>query len=197
MDIPRKPGPAAEDTAASDRATDAAWVARARQGDPVAREALVRAHRDRAVSLAWRLTGDRDAAEDIAQEALVRALSTLSRFRGDAAFATWLFRIVVNEARTHARGACRRQRRWERQRDADQARCVEAPDPGDTRAEPLVDLMQLLPASQREALALFYLRELPVEDIARVQGAQAGTVRARLCRGRERLRDLARERGML
>jgi len=76
-------------------------------------EAFVAAHRDRAVGLAWRLVGgDMAAAEDVAQEAFLRAHRGLDQFREEAKMSTWFYRILVNEAQRHLRW------RWVRERVA-------------------------------------------------------------------------------
>ncbi|MBM3473260.1 MAG: sigma-70 family RNA polymerase sigma factor [Armatimonadetes bacterium] len=173
---------------------EASLVARTRRGDAGAFEALVRQHKDSVLNLARRMVADCDAAEDIAQEAFIKAYRELHRFRGESAFATWLYRITINEARLYLRGHQRRVARWERQRDLAAAE-ASAQSPTDDPA-PLTELLQELSADQREALALFHLKELSLEEIARTLGAPLGTVKARLSRGRERLRQLARERGL-
>jgi RNA polymerase sigma-70 factor, ECF subfamily len=73
-------------------------IARAQGGDPLAFEELARAHWDRLLAVAWRLVGDRDEAEDVLPDALLRAWRGIEGFRGSSTFATWLHRIVVNEA---------------------------------------------------------------------------------------------------
>jgi RNA polymerase sigma-70 factor (ECF subfamily) len=175
-------------------APEAALVARAQRGHADAFETLVRRHKDSVLNLARRMTGDRESAEDIAQETFIKAYRELHRFRGEAAFATWLYRIALNEARQYLRGQRRRVARWTRQSEQAAFEAPEAEDPAE--ASPLVGLLQELPQEQREALALFYLQELSLEDIARTLGSPVGTIKARLSRGRERLRSLAQERGL-
>ncbi|MBN1145911.1 MAG: sigma-70 family RNA polymerase sigma factor, partial [Anaerolineales bacterium] len=75
---------------------EAQLVQRARRGDTDAFAELLRAHQDFAYNLALRALGDPHEAEDVAQEAFVRAWQALPRFRGDARFRTWLYRIVAN-----------------------------------------------------------------------------------------------------
>jgi RNA polymerase sigma-70 factor (ECF subfamily) len=188
--------PVASSVAAKPAAsTEAALVARAQRGDHQAFEALVRQHQNSVVNVARRIVGDSEAAQDVAQEAFIKAYRQLHRFRGDAAFATWLYSITVNEARAHLRSQKRRQARWEKERDLAAAETqVRTPD---HQAEPLLALMQELPEKQRAALALFYLEELSLNEIAQASGAPTGTVKAWLSRGRERLRQLAVERGLL
>ncbi|MFQ6130634.1 MAG: RNA polymerase sigma factor [Armatimonadota bacterium] len=182
---------------AADRATgnEAALVARAQGGDHRAFEALVRRHSSSVLNLARRMVGDAEGAEDVAQEAFLKAYRQLHRFRGEAAFSTWLYSIAVNEGRVYLRSRRRRQARWEKQRDLEGAE-VEHAKP-DTGLGPLQELLQELPERQRVAMALFYLEELSLDETARAAGAPTGTVKAWLSRGRERLRRLAKERGVL
>ena len=174
---------------------EADLVARARQGDPRAFEALVSRHMRGVLNLAYRIVSDRDAAEDVAQESLINAYRQLPRFRGDAGFATWLYRITVNEARMHLRSAKRRQARTEKLGlwESPGAETTEIAEEGG----PLTELLQELPEKQRVALALFYLQELSLQEIADAAGAPTGTVKAWLSRGRTRLRELAEERKLL
>ncbi len=174
--------------------TEGALVARAKRGDHSAFEALVRRYQDRVVNLARRIVSDPDAAQDVAQETFIKAYQHLPRFRGSAKFSTWLYRIAVNEARGHLRAHRRRQARWEKHGRWEAAEPLVAPA---EQAGPLVRLLVELPEKQRIALALFYLQELSVAEIAQAAGAPAGTVKAWLSRGRERLRRLAGERGLL
>ena len=172
---------------------EAALVERAQRGDHTAFEALVRTYQNRVLNLARRIVADADAAQDVAQEAFIKAYRHLPRFHGKAKFATWLYRITVNEARGYLRAQKRRQSRWAKH----QALAIQPTAKAGERAEPLVALLQELPHKQRVALALFYLQELSVAEIAEAAGAPIGTVKAWLSRGRERLRELARERGLM
>ena len=175
--------------------SEMALVAQARTGDQHAFEVLVRQYRNRVLNVAWRIVSDADAAQDVAQETFIKAYQQLPRFRGKSKFGTWLYRIAVNEARGHLRARRRRQARWEKQG------MLEAAQPVSTesaeQAGPIVGLLQELPEKQRIALALFYLQELSVAEIAQAVRAPTGTVKAWLSRGRQRLRELAQERGLL
>jgi RNA polymerase sigma-70 factor (ECF subfamily) len=171
-------------------AAEGALVARARTGDHWAFGELVGPYKDRILNLARRIVLDADAAEDVTQEVFIRAYRQLHRFDGRARFATWLYRIAINVSRTHLRAQQRRHSREAQHRPP--RRETPASEVGD-----LVGLLGELPLPQRTALALFYLRELSVAEIARLVGAPEGTVKAWLYRGRERLRALARERGLL
>jgi len=175
--------------------SEMALVARAKTGDNQAFEALVQQYRNRVLNVAWRIVSDADAAHDVAQETFIKAYQQLPRFRGKSKFGTWLYRIAVNEARGHLRARRRRQARWEKQRALEAAQPV--PAEAGEQAGPIVELLQELPEKQRIALALFYLQELSVAEIAQAVRAPTGTVKAWLSRGRQRLRELAQERGLL
>jgi len=170
-------------------------VAGAKAGDDRAFEALVRGYKDRILNLARRIVLDADAAEDVTQDAFIQAYRQLHRFDGRSRFGTWLYRIAINESRAYLRAQRRRRDRQRRHcsLERDQAPMAAPLE----QACDLLDLLVELPVKQRTALALFYLRELSVADIAALVGAPEGTVKAWLCRGRERLRALARERGWL
>jgi RNA polymerase sigma-70 factor (ECF subfamily) len=175
--------------------TDAELVSRAQRGDYDALELLVRRHKDAVFAVAYRIVGDRDTAEDVAQEALLRACRQIGRFRAEAAFTTWLYSITVNAAREHLRSERRRQARWERQTVLETS-----PAPADDPVlddGPLAALLRELPEKHRIALALFYVEELSLQQISQAAGAPVGTVKAWLSRGREQLRRLAEEKGIV
>jgi RNA polymerase sigma-70 factor (ECF subfamily) len=87
---------------------DPALVQRARDGNPEAFRALVERYHARVVDLAAALTGDADLADDVAQEVFVKVHRGLGRFRGDAAFSTWLYRVTTNQSRDANRSRSRR-----------------------------------------------------------------------------------------
>jgi RNA polymerase sigma-70 factor (ECF subfamily) len=152
-------------------------------------DAFVAAHRDRAVGLAWRLVGgDAAAAEDIAQEAFLRAYRGLDRFREEAKMSTWFYRILVNEAQRHLRW------RWVRQRVAGEM----PEDPRDPRpdatgdrscAERVARAMAELPRGQREAFALVHLEGFTVREAAAITGRAVGTIKSHLHRALGKLRE--------
>jgi len=148
---------------------------------------LVATHRERAVALAWRLLGgDAAAAEDVAQEAFVRAYRALPRFRGDASLGTWFFRILVNEAHRHRRW------RWVRQRWAGTGP-EDPPAPPSGAADPLLRAriaraLDALPRSQREAFVLVHLEGFSASEAASITGKATGTIKAHVHRALQALR---------
>jgi RNA polymerase sigma-70 factor (ECF subfamily) len=152
---------------------------------------------ERARRLAWRLVdGDDAAAEDVVQDAFVKAYRGLARFRGDSQVESWFYRIVVNEAHNY--------RRWRRVREAWNAAWAEdVPDPasgtpGDPKLrERIASALEGLSRTQREAFVLVHLEGFTVRDAAAVLGRSEGTVKTHLHRAlrklRRRLADLQGE----
>ena len=84
----------------SDEISNSELVRRSQLGDKAAFEQLVIRHQDLVFSLAYKLTGNREMANDVAQEAFIRAWKAIEKFRGDSTFSTWIYRITVNTAWT-------------------------------------------------------------------------------------------------
>jgi len=171
---------------------EAALVERARRGDSVAYEALVRAHQDIAFRTACLFAGSAADAEEAAQEAFVKAWRALPRFRAGAPFRPWLLAIVGNEARNRRRAAGRRAglaARAAQERGSGDA----APSPeaallsGGERRELLAALMAL-DERDRAVIACRHLLDLSERETAEVLGCRRGTVKSRLSRALERMR---------
>jgi RNA polymerase sigma-70 factor (ECF subfamily) len=154
--------------------------------------ALVESHRERAVGLAWRLLGgDRSAAEDVAQDAFVRAYRGLPRFREESRLDTWFYRILVRQAESH--------RRWRRVRALWTAESESEPsdpsasDPHDPVVQRrIATALDRLPAGQRQAFVLVHMEGFTVEESAALLGKATGTVKSHLHRALKTLRaDLA------
>ena len=84
----------------SDKISNSELVRKSQLGDKAAFEQLVIRHQDLVFSLAYKLTGNREMANDVAQEAFIRAWKAIEKFRGDSTFSTWIYRITVNTAWT-------------------------------------------------------------------------------------------------
>jgi RNA polymerase sigma-70 factor, ECF subfamily len=151
---------------------DEQLVARAQAGDRVAFEELVRRHADRLHAVVLRLAGDRHEAEEVTQEAFLRAWRGIRDFKGDARFFTWLYRIGVNEAR----------RRAQRRPSAGavtslEAQAIEPRDrgPGPERAVEQTDLRAALEAAVRD-LDPDYRAPLVLRDIEGLSTAEAAAI---------------------
>lgn len=171
----------------------AALVDAARQGDRRAFDALVRATYVDTYTLAHRLTGDDDDACDVVQETYLRAYRGLDRFRGDAQFTTWLYRITANCASTHL-GRRRRHRHDELDDDHPVGDLRLAHDP-EGRAEHgllrerLQRALRRLPPRLRAVVVLRDVYDLPHEAIAAELGISESAAKVRLHRARRKLRD--------
>ncbi|MFN2626579.1 MAG: RNA polymerase sigma factor SigM [Mycobacteriales bacterium] len=165
---------------------DATLLARHVAGEPDAFATLVARHRDRAWAVAVRTLGDPDDAADAVQEAFLSAYRNAARFRGDAAFGTWLHRIVMNACLDRARRA--RVRPTVPLLES----AASAADPRDRLAEretanDVAAGLAQLGIDQRAAVVLVDIEGLSVDEAAEALGVPAGTVKSRCARGRARL----------
>ena len=164
------------------------WIERARAGDAAAFRLLVERHRDRVHGLARRMLRSDPDAEEVAQDAFVRAWRALPGFRGDSSFGTWLHRIVMRLSLDRLEAMRRRQRREPALEDALEP-AVEGPDhDARLRARKLDALVANLSDAQRAAVTLYYYEERSVEDVARVLNLPENTVKTHLSRARAVLR---------
>lgn len=170
---------------------------------------LVRTYQGLLYAVALRTTGHRADAEDLAAEALLRAYRSLADHLADHDHGTawlrslaprpWLLTIVVNTRRNQVRDAARRPR-------TDGASLPEEPVPGPSVeeraehtevAEQLAALLARLPETQRTAVVLRHVTDLPLTEVADVLGCPVGTAKSHVSRGLARLRTLADETGGL
>lgn len=167
--------------------TDA--LRRARRGDQAAFTELITPLMRPSYHLAVRLLGDRQLAEDVTQEALVKAWLGLARFRGDARFSTWVFRIVHN--------ACTDALRHRARQGLPTEIPAQLPDPGPAPEEQVAErdartrilaAVDALPPDWRAVIVLRDVQGLSYEDIAIVTGEHLGTVKSRLHRARAAMR---------
>ena len=176
---------------------DAALVRRAREGDVEAFEGLYEMHAGRVYALALRLTADRMAARELTQDVFVRAWERLSDFRGDAAFTSWLHRITVNAHLMQRRGEKRRAARVTLADDtddlADASALSIAPSADVGAAIDLERAVAALPPGVRRAFVLHDVEGYSHEEIARMTGLVAGTIRAQLHRARQLLMEMLRQ----
>ncbi len=175
--------------------TDQQLVERVQHGDKRAFDLLVLKYQHRILALVTRFVHDSHEAQDVAQEAFIKAYRALANFRGDSAFYTWLYRIAINTAKNYlvARGR--------RPPDSDIAaedaeyydgesslKNIQSPERELLRDEieqTVNRTLQLLPKDLRMALTLREFEGLSYEDIATVMECPVGTVRSRIFRARE------------
>jgi RNA polymerase sigma-70 factor (sigma-E family) len=147
---------------------------------------LYRRHADRAIRLAYLLTGDRAQAEDLVQDAFVKLAGRLAHLRDPDAFDAYLRRTLVNLANSHFRRKRVERAYLERVKYAPAREFEEPPDP-DLR-EDMWRRLQALPDRQRAALVLRFYEDLPEGRIADLLGCRPGTVKSLVSRGLEALR---------
>jgi RNA polymerase sigma factor (sigma-70 family) len=158
-----------------------------RRGDRQAFERLYRLHVGRVHAVCLRLTADVDTAEELTQEAFIRAWQQLAKFRGASAFATWLHRLTVNVVHDHQRREWPRRRFWGATTQADAI--DEAPP---ARPEWRLDLeaaIRRLPLRARTVFVLHDVEGWQHPEIARLTGTAVGTCKAHLHRARGLLKE--------
>ena len=177
---------------------EAALIERCRAGDLAAFEPLVEKYRQRVYRLAYNILRDSEEAWDVSQDAFIRAFQALASFRGDSAFYTWLFRIVINVARDRARQHAARGRAFgtERVEEEDWDRALAdhgtAPDTHAAQVEERERIGRALSTLSEQHQAIIMLSDLEglsYREIAEVLNIPMGTVMSRLHNARRRLRD--------
>lgn len=165
--------------------TDAELVAAVRDGEVEAFAALVDRYKDRVVGVAYHLTGDRDAAEDLAQDTFVAAFKQIHKLRDAHRVGAWLHGIAQRLCYKHLRRAARTT-------EVETDRLEALPAPPDVVDEPgeLCELLNELPEQYRQVLAARYLQDLEYEEIASLLGTTVNNVRVRCHRAKNRLREL-------
>ena len=179
-------------------AGEAALVERCVARDQGACSELVNAHQRMVYALAFHLLGDRDDALDVSQEVFLRVFRTLPSFRGQSALRTWIFRIVVNQARNRQRWWNRRRRGSQVSLDEHISLCGDMASQGEVlpdrqlaskeTATLIWQALDRLPFDQKTAIVLREVDGLRYDEIAFSLGIAVGTVKSRLTRARQALR---------
>jgi RNA polymerase sigma-70 factor (ECF subfamily) len=178
--------------------TEKELIARAVGGDQHAYGILVERYSDFVYTVVLRVVGSAEDAEDVAQEAFVRAHRALPRFRGDSKFSSWLYRIAVNRALTHLKRRTRRPDTVEMtvsphvEAEVRSRRTSEDPERLVLKEEfrALVrGAVAKLPPRYRAAVTLFYLEERSYKEVAETLGVPMGTLKTHLHRARAILKQ--------
>ena len=180
------------------------FIERLKKGEAAAFEILVSERSGEIYGLLYRLTENTEEARDLTQETFLRAFQNIGHFRGDADLRTWIYRIAINQARNRWR--------WWRRRRRDATVSLDAPDGpfgqplnatlrADQRNDPerqtlaherervLRLALKMLGRAYRETVILRDIEGFSYEEIATTLGISVGTVKSRLSRGREELRQ--------
>jgi len=162
----------------------------ARAGDAEAFDALVRRYEDRLLGFAYRMLHDMSDAQDVLQQTFLRAYRGLASYRPGGQFASWLYRIALNECRRRI-GARRRQPTAPEEAAAyahsDRSSDPEAQTIQNDRNRAIREAVMKLPDHYREAILLFYFEELSVAEMARAMGVSVTAAKVRLHRARAKL----------
>lgn len=176
-------------------------VLKAQQGDNNAFDKLVKKYQDKVLYLAYDLVGSYDDAQDIAQNAFLRAYHNLNRFKGEASFSTWLYRIVVNLTIDFRRAETRkRQILIEEPIDEYEKNTFKDKQKGPDQLLELKDIndqieiaINKLPHHQRVAFVLRHYYDMSMKEIAEILKCEPGTVRSHLFRATNKLRAELKE----
>lgn len=171
-------------------ADEAALVERAREGDARAFEQIYRLHCDRIHALCWRLCGgDAGLAEDLVQDAFVRAWNKLHLFRGESSFGTWMHRLAANVALSDRRIRLRRVARETPMNEAVERAATGARDVSQALRSDLERAISQLPERARTVLVLYDVEGYQHSEIAEMTGMAVGSSKAQLHRARKLVRE--------
>lgn len=184
--------------------SDLSLVQRAQRGESGAFDALVRRYQHKVVKLVMRYVRNPTEAEDIAQDAFIKAYRALSRFRGDSAFYTWLYRIAINTAKNSLAARARNPVQLDFGGSGDEDRPSLEERMIDTATPEALALTEeiratvsaaidRLPEDLRTAIMLRELEGLSYEEIAKTMDCPVGTVRSRIFRAREAVDEQLRK----
>ena len=181
-------------------AEERALIERCKRGDVGAFNDLVRKYEKQVYNFAYRLTGNYDDANDVAQDAFLRVFNAIGTFRGDSSFSTWLFRITTNvflderkKAKAHPQTSLDE---YMELGESSVARQIEDPSPTpeavleeSERAQILLKAVSDLPEYQRAMVTLYHTQQKSYEEIAEIMDLPIGTVKSRLNRARLALKE--------
>ena len=185
---------------------DSELVVRSLAGREDGFEELVRRYQRPIVAYVYRMVGDYDAALDLAQEVFIKVYGSLARYRPEFKFSTWIYRIAHNAAVDHLRrvGSARA---GEMEFECEDGHTFEKPlasrsltpeqetERGERRAE-IEEVVAQLPHAYRELIVLRHSHDLSYDEIAEVTNLPLGTVKNRIFRAREAMRELLVARGI-
>jgi RNA polymerase sigma-70 factor (ECF subfamily) len=165
-------------------------------------EELVRRYQRPIAAYVYRMVGDYDAALDLTQDVFIRVYNSLARYRSEFKFSTWIYKIAHNAAIDHLRRSAAREQALTDGTGEERAEVVErrlSPEQESERNERCSEIemvVQSLPHAYRELIVLRHSNDLSYDEIAEVTGLPLGTVKNRLFRARESMRDLLLQKGI-
>jgi RNA polymerase sigma-70 factor (ECF subfamily) len=183
---------------------DCELVTRAVEGREDSFEELVRRYQRPIAAYVYRMVGDYEAALDLTQEVFIKVYNSLGRYRSEFKFSTWIYKIAHNSAVDHLRRYSTREQSLMNEFDGEQRELPieskrispEQEYAGKERRAEIEQVVRGLPAAYRELILLRHSHDLSYDEIAEVTGLPLGTVKNRLFRAREVMRQLFVERGI-
>jgi RNA polymerase sigma-70 factor (ECF subfamily) len=167
-------------------------------------EELVRRYQRPIAAYVYRMVGDYDSALDLTQEVFIKVYNSLNRYRAEFKFSTWIYKIAHNAAIDHLRRHAVREQALSGTGDGERREVTieskrltpEQESERKERCSEIESVVQLLQSSYRELIILRHSHDLSYDEIAEVTGLPLGTVKNRLFRAREAMRDLLVQRGI-
>jgi RNA polymerase sigma factor (sigma-70 family) len=176
---------------------DIYYIGQVLEGKTNAFSYLVEKHKDKAFNLAFRICGNREEAEEVAQDAFLKAYRSLKDFRKKSSFATWLYRIVYNTAVSLVRARKTRVLSVE-EFPADAVDFLgfstseeEAAD--DYRNSLINFALQKIPEEERGLVTLYYYNEIDTEEISKITGISRSNIKVRLFRARQKMIEIIKK----
>ena len=167
------------------------------EGDINAFNILVDRYKDLVFSLALKMVKNREEAEEVAQDAFIKVFKSLSQFKGDSKFSTWIYKVTYNTCLDRLKKQKREQQVVSIDEfNTNQIKSIDnALDKmeNEEREKAIQDCIQLLPADDAFLLTLFYFDEQSLEEIAKVIGLTANNVKVKLFRSRKKLTSILKE----
>ncbi len=170
-------------------------IARARSGDAVAFDQLMIAHQQRVLGIAWRMLGNTEDARDAAQEVFLRVYKHLHKYDARQEFAGWLYRIVINVCHDTARKRGNRNSSFEAEQEAGTLPALLSHDNSERAAMQaeeqaiVMKALSTLSEKERAAIVLRDLEGIATEEVARILGSSATTVRSQISAARTKIKQ--------
>jgi RNA polymerase sigma-70 factor (ECF subfamily) len=183
---------------------DGELVIGALAGHETSFEELVRRYQRPIAAYVYRMTGDYDAALDLTQEVFIKVHNSLARYKSEFKFSTWIYKIAHNAAIDHLRRSAAREQALTTNVDGERREIViesrrltpEQESEQEERRGEIEAVVRTLPTAYRELIVLRHSHDLSYDEIAEVTGLPLGTVKNRLFRAREAMRDELTARGI-
>jgi len=177
--------------------SDKYYIEKVLAGNVNAFSCLVEVHKDKAFNLAFRICGNREEAEEVAQDAFLKAYRSLSDFRMQSSFATWLYRIVYNTAVSLVRTRKGKVLSLE-EFPADAVDFLsgsgnEEEAVAEYRNALINFALQKLPEDERGLITLYYYNELPADEISKITGISKNNLKVKLFRARQKIAGIVRK----